>query len=86
MVWLSAQTEHELSEDQLLRIDAIGAAVAAIGCFASALVVLFGMLGLWHLGGVLDSVLLPALLIFVGLIVYAPITKSRGAAERAEWR
>jgi mercuric ion transport protein len=75
-----------LSEDKLPRIGATGAAVAAICCFAPALVVLFGMLGLWHLGGVLDSVLLPALLLFVGLIVYAPIMKSRGAAERAEWR
>jgi hypothetical protein len=35
---------------------------------------------------VLDYVLLPALLIFVGLIIYGLIRKSRAVAERAEPR
>ena len=55
-------------------------------CFTPALVVLFGVFGLSHLTGVLDLVLLPVLLMFVALIVYALIRKSRAAAERAEFR
>jgi mercuric ion transport protein len=75
-----------MSENRLLKVGAIGAAVAAICCFTPALIVLLGVLGLSHLAGVLDYLLLPALLIFVGLIVYALIRKSRAAAERAESR
>ena len=71
-----------MSEGKLLKVGVIGAGIAAICCFTPALVVLLGVLGLSHLAGVLDYVLLPALLIFVGLIVYAPIRKSRAAAER----
>jgi mercuric ion transport protein len=75
-----------MSEAKLLKVGVIGAAVAAICCFTPALVVLLGLLGLSHLAGVLDYVLLPALLIFVGLIVYGLIRKSRAVAERAESR
>ena len=75
-----------MSESKLLKVGAIGAAVAAICCFTPALALLFGLLGLSHLVGVLDYVLLPALLIFVGLIIYALVRKSRAAAERAELR
>jgi hypothetical protein len=38
------------------------------------------------MAGVLDYLLLPALLIFMGLIIFALIRKSRAAAERAESR
>ena len=75
-----------MSEAKLLKVGVIGAAVAAICCFTPALVVLLGVLGLSHLAGVLDYVLLPALLLFVGLIVYGLIRKSRAVAERAEPR
>jgi mercuric ion transport protein len=73
-----------LSENRLLKIGVIGAAVAGVCCFTPALVVLFGVLGLSHLIGVLDLVLLPVLLMFVALIVYTLVRKSRAAAERAE--
>lgn len=72
-----------VSEGKLLKVGAIGAAITVICCFTPALVVLLGVLGLSHLAGVLDYVLLPALLVFVGLIIYALIRKSRAAAERA---
>ena len=75
-----------MSENRLLKVSVIGAAVAAVCCFTPVLVVLFGVLGLAHLTGVLDLVLLPALLIFVALIIYALVRKSRAAAERAESR
>jgi mercuric ion transport protein len=75
-----------VSEGKLLKVAVIGAAVSAICCFTPALIVFLGLLGLTHLAGVLDYVLLPALLIFVGLIIFALIRKSRAAAARAESR
>ena len=59
-----------MSEGRLLKVGGIGAAIAAICCFTPALLVLLGALGLSHLVGLLDDVLLPALLIFVGLTIY----------------
>ena len=76
----------EMSEGKLLKVGVIGAVVAAICCFTPALAVLLGALGLSHLLGVLDYVLVPALLIFVGLIIYGLIRRSRAVAERAEPR
>jgi mercuric ion transport protein len=78
--------EAKVSDGKILKVGLIGAVVAAICCFTPALVVLLGVLGLSHLAGLLDYVLLPALLVFVGLIVYALIRKSRAAAQRAESR
>lgn len=75
-----------MAEQKLLTIGVIGAALAAICCFTPALVVLFGALGLSAAVGVLDYVLVPVLLIFVALIIYALIRKSRAAAWRAERR
>jgi mercuric ion transport protein len=73
-----------MSEGRLLKVGVIGAVVVAICCFTPALAVLLGALGLSHLLGVLDYVLLPALLIFVGLIFCGLIRKSRAVAKRAE--
>jgi len=77
---------EQVPEGKLLKVGVIGAGIAAICCFTPALVVLLGVLGLSHLTGVLDYVLLPALLAFAGLIVYALLRKSRAAAERAASR
>ena len=84
--WLAISRAEKVSEGRLLKVGVIGAAIAAICCFTPVLVVLLGVLGLAHLTGVLDYVLLPALLIFVGLIIFALIRKSRAVAERAESR
>jgi mercuric ion transport protein len=75
-----------MNERRLLKVGIVGAAITALCCFTPALVVLLGALGLSAIVGVLDYVLLPALLIFVGLIIYALIRKSRAAAEQAESR
>jgi len=48
----------------------IGAAVAALCCVTPIVVVLFGVLGLGALTGYLDYVLLPALVLFLGMLVY----------------
>ena len=56
---------------KLLTIGIIGTVVTALCCFTPVLVILLGAVGLsaWVSG--LDAVLLPALLIFVLITVYA---------------
>jgi mercuric ion transport protein len=48
----------------------IGAAMAALCCATPILVVLLGVLGLGALTGYLDYVLLPALVLFLGMLAY----------------
>ena len=55
----------------LKRFGVVGTVIAALCCFAPVLVVLFGAVGLSWLVGYLDYVLFPALIIFVGITVYA---------------
>ncbi len=57
--------------NKLLKIGIFGAAITALCCFTPILVILLGTLGFSALIGKLDYVLLPALAIFVGLIIYA---------------
>jgi len=61
----------------LLKTGIIGAAIAALCCFTPVLVILLGAVGLAAWIGHLDAVLMPALLFFVGLIVYALLKKDR---------
>jgi mercuric ion transport protein len=49
----------------------IGTIFVALCCFTPVLVVLFGVVGLSAVVGYLDYVLLPALLFFVVLTIYA---------------
>ncbi|WP_340109409.1 mercury resistance system transport protein MerF [Pikeienuella sp. HZG-20] len=62
----------------LLRFGIVGAVVAALCCFTPVLVVLLGAVGLSAILGWLDFVLLPALVIFLGITVYALWRRSRG--------
>lgn len=55
----------------MLRVGVGGALVVALCCFTPVLVVLLGAIGLSALTGYLDYVLLPALVAFVGLAMYA---------------
>jgi mercuric ion transport protein len=55
--------------------------MAVICCLTPALVVLLSALGLAALIGYLDYVLLPAMAIFLGLLVYGWWTKSRCVEE-----
>ncbi len=55
----------------LLKVGLIGAAIAALCCFTPILVILLGIVGLSALVGMLDYVLLPALIIFAGIVVFA---------------
>ncbi|HET8799879.1 MAG TPA: mercury resistance system transport protein MerF [Marinobacter sp.] len=55
----------------LLQVSVIGTILVALCCFTPMLVILLGTVGLAALTGYLDYVLLPALIFFVGLTVYA---------------
>lgn len=77
----------------LLKTGTIGVVISALCCFTPVLVLIFGAAGLaaWFGAaglaawvGYLDYVLMPAMLFFVGLIIYAVNRKSRASsAENA---
>lgn len=55
----------------LLGVGLGGAVLTALCCFTPVLVVLLGVVGLSALAGYLDYVLLPALVVFIGVTIYA---------------
>jgi mercuric ion transport protein len=55
----------------LLWTGIVGAALAVVCCATPLLVILLGALGLSALTGYLDYVLLPAIVIFIGIVIYA---------------
>jgi len=67
----------ERDDRRLLRFGIIGAVIAALCCFTPLLLLLLGAVGLGALTGYLDYVLVPALVFFVGLTVYAMYRKRR---------
>lgn len=70
-----------MNDRTLLGVGVVGAAFAALCCFTPVLVVLAGVVGLSAITGYLDYVLLPALVFFIGLTVYA--VRRRNASARA---
>ncbi len=70
-----------MDDRRLLKIGIVGAVVAALCCFTPLLVGLLAAVGLSALVGWLDYVLLPALAIFIGIIVYALVRQRRGEAS-----
>lgn len=60
-----------MNNDKLLRYGLIGTVVAAVCCFTPILVLLLGVIGLSTFVGWLDYVLLPALVLFIGITIYA---------------
>ena len=61
----------------LLTTGIVGTVITALCCFTPLLVVLLGAVGLSAWLGWLDVVLLPALVIFVGVTVYAGLCHAR---------
>ena len=61
----------------LLKTGTVGVIISALCCFTPVLVFIFGAVGLAAWVGYLDYVLMPALLFFVGLIIYAVNRKSK---------
>ncbi|MGI9332482.1 MAG: mercury resistance system transport protein MerF [Gammaproteobacteria bacterium] len=66
---------------KLLSTGLIGFVVAAICCFTPVLVVGMGAIGLSAWLGWLDYVLLPMLAVFLGLIVYSVLARSKGEPQ-----
>jgi len=64
----------------LLTTGIVGTAIAALCCFTPVLVVLLGVVGLSALTGYLDYVLLPALVFFVSLTVYAVLRRKKASS------
>lgn len=64
----------------LMRTGLIGTVLAALCCATPVLVVLLGAVGLSAWAGWLDVVLIPALLIFVGITLYALNRRRQEAA------
>jgi mercuric ion transport protein len=60
-----------MAEKGLLRVGIIGVVVTALCCFTPVLALLLGTVGLAAAIGWLDYVLLPALVLFLGLTVFA---------------
>lgn len=60
---------------KLLSVGIVGTVVSALCCFTPLLVVALGSLGLSAFVGGLDLVLIPALLFFTGLTIYALVQK-----------
>ncbi|MDQ6977069.1 MAG: mercury resistance system transport protein MerF [Ghiorsea sp.] len=62
----------------LLKTGIFGSILLALCCFTPLLVILFTAVGLAAWVGCLDMVLLPALVIFIGLTIYAFFRKKSG--------
>jgi len=67
-----------MKKSTLLKTGIIGTAIAALCCFTPVLVVLFGAIGLSAWVGHLDAVLMPALIIFLAVTMYALFKKDKG--------
>ena len=70
--------------DKLLITGVIGTAIAALCCFTPILVVMLGVVGLSALTGLLDYVLIPALVFFVLLTIYALVCRTRSQQENTD--
>lgn len=66
--------------NRMLRVGLIGTVAAALCCATPLLAVLLGAVGLAAFTGYLDYVLMPALVAFVGLTIYALQRKRQAVA------
>ena len=64
-------------KSKLVVVGILGTVFSALCCFTPVLVIVLGSVGLSALIGWLDYVLLPALLFFIGLTVYALFQRSK---------
>ena len=60
-----------MDNQTLLKTGIAGSVVAVLCCATPILVILFGVLGLSAWVGWLDYVLIPALVVFIGITIYA---------------
>lgn len=69
-----------MSNNKLLTTGIMGTLVAALCCFTPVLVILLGTVGLSALVGVLDYVLIPALIVFITITIYALVRRARATS------
>ncbi len=62
-----------MRRDSLLKVGLVGTRITALCCFTPLLVLLLGVVGLSAVVGWLDSVLLPALALFVLITGFVPL-------------
>jgi mercuric ion transport protein len=67
-----------------LTVGIVGAALGAICCATSILVIGLGAVGLSALATYLDAVLLPLVAVSIGLVVYGLYRKQQGSAGSAD--
>ncbi len=73
-----------MTDRNVVGIGLIGAFVVALCCFTPLLVVLLGSVGLSAALGWLDYVLMPALVFFIALTIYAVYRRHRGQVRASE--
>ena len=69
-----------MDNQTLLKTGIAGTVVAMLCCATPVLVILFGVLGLSAWVGWLDYVLIPAIVVFIGITIYALRRRREGAA------
>ena len=72
---------EENQRKRLLWTGLIGSGVIALCCVTPILVVLLGVVGLGAITGYLDFVLLPTLVVFLGLAVYAGARRRQATGD-----
>lgn len=68
-------------KDKLLATGVIGTIVLALCCFTPILFILLGVVGMGSLFGYADYVLMPGLVVFIGMTIYAVWRRSRRPAS-----
>ncbi len=66
-----------MNNNKLVITGIVGTVFLALCCFTPLLVVSLGIVGLSALTGYLDYVLLPALIFFIGLTIYAVVRRNK---------
>lgn len=64
--------------NKLLTTGVVGTIIAALCCFTPILIITLSIVGLSTMAGYLDIVLIPALLIFSGITIYALLKRKQG--------
>ncbi|MGB7184533.1 MAG: mercury resistance system transport protein MerF [Burkholderiaceae bacterium] len=68
-------------KDKLLATGVIGTIVVALCCFTPVLFILLGVVGLGAMIGYADYVLMPGLVVFIGITIYALWRRSKRPAS-----
>ena len=66
-----------MNDQKLLKIGIVGSVIAALCCFTPVLVILFGALGISALLAGVDVALIPALIGFLGLTLFAYLRRRK---------